>query len=129
MTETYGDVVNLKIVVIGMGYTGIPVAAIFASIEGFNVIGVQRRSKRSGWKIDYLNAGKCPIGGEEPGLADLIEKVVGNGSFKVTDDISVCKKADVILVDVQTPIDESHVPYYDSLRDVSQAIGRYMKKE
>lgn len=119
---------NLKIVVIGMGYTGIPVAAIFASIEGFNVIGVQRRSKRSGWKIDYLNAGKCPIGGEEPGLADLIEKVVGNGSFKVTDDISVCKKADVILVDVQTPIDESHVPYYDSLREVSQAIGRYMKK-
>jgi UDP-N-acetyl-D-mannosaminuronic acid dehydrogenase len=41
-----------KIAVIGMGYVGIPVAALFANAEGFSVIGVQRRSKRSGWKID-----------------------------------------------------------------------------
>jgi len=125
----YGDVTNLEIVVIGMGYAGIPAAAMFADVEGFNVIGVQRRSKRSGWKIDFLNAGKCPIGGDEPGLAELIEKVVKKGSFRVTDDISVCKKADVILIDVQTPVDENHVPQYDSLREVSQAVGRHMKKE
>jgi UDP-N-acetyl-D-mannosaminuronic acid dehydrogenase len=123
-----GDVTNLEIVVIGMGYTGIPAAAMFADVEGFNVIGVQRRSKRSGWKIDFLNAGKCPIGGNEPGLAELIEKVVKKGSFRVTDDISVCKNADVILIDVQTPVDDSHVPQYDSLREVSQAVGEYMKK-
>jgi len=111
-----------------MGYAGIPTAAILANIEGFNVIGVQRRSKRSGWKIDYLNAGKCPIRGNEPGLAELIEKVVRKGSFRVTDDISVCKKADVILIAVQTPVDENHVPQYDSLKEVSQAVGRHMKK-
>jgi len=118
---------NLEIVVIGMGYTGIPVAAMLANVEGFNVTGVQRRSKRSGWKIDYLNAGKCPIGGDEPGLAELIEKVVRKGSLRVTDDISVCKKADVVLIDVQTPVDENHVPNYDSLREVSKAVGRHMK--
>ena len=119
---------NLEIVVLGMGYAGIPVAAMFASVEGFNVIGVQRRSKRSGWKIDFLNAGRCPIGGEEPGLADLVEKVVRKGSFRATDDISVCKEANVILIDVQTPVDENHVPHYASLRDASQAVGRYMKE-
>jgi len=124
----YGDVTNLEIVVIGMGYTGIPAAAMFANVEGFNVIGVQRRSKRSGWKIDFLNAGKCPIGGDEPGLAELIEKVIKKGSFRVTDDISACKKADVILIDVQTPVDKDHVPQYDSLREVSQAVGNLMKK-
>jgi UDP-N-acetyl-D-mannosaminuronic acid dehydrogenase len=124
----YGDMMNLEIVVIGMGYVGIPAAAMFANVEGFNVIGIQRRSKRSGWKIDYLNAGKCPIGGDEPGLAELIEKVVRKGSLRVTDDISVCKKADVILIDVQTPVDESNVPRYDSLREVAKAVGRYMKK-
>ena len=86
----------MEIVVIGMGYAGIPAAAMLAGVEGFNVTGVQRRSKRSGWKIDYLNAGKNPIGGKEPGLAELIEKVVKKGSFKATDDISICKKADVI---------------------------------
>ncbi len=117
----------MEIVVIGMGYTGIPVAALLADVEGFHVTGVQRRSKRSGWKIDYLNAGKCPIGGDEPGLAELIKKVVTKGSFKVTDDISVCKKADVILIDVQTPVDENHVPQYDALREVSEAVGRHVK--
>jgi len=118
----------LEIVVIGMGYTGIPAAAMLANVKSFNVIGVQRRSKRSGWKIEYLNAGKCPIRGDEPGLPELIEKVVKKGSFRVTDDISVCKKADVILIDVQTPVDKNHAPQDDSLREVSKAVGKYMKK-
>jgi UDP-N-acetyl-D-mannosaminuronic acid dehydrogenase len=119
--------INLEIVVIGMGYVGIPAAAMFANVESFNVIGVQRRSKRSGWKIDYLNAGKCPIEGDEPGLAELISKVVKKGSFRVTDDISVCKKADVVLIDVQTPVDQNHMPRYKSLREVSHAVGKHMK--
>jgi len=118
----------MEIAVIGMGYVGIPSAAMFADVDGFRVIGIQRRSKRSGWKIDWLNAGKCPIAGDEPGLAKLIEKVVKKGSFKATDDISACKTADAILIDVQTPVNENHVPVYDSLREVSEAAGKYMKK-
>jgi len=118
----------LEIVVIGMGYVGIPMAALLADVDGFNVVGVQRRSKRSGWKIDHLNAGRSPIEGNEPGLAELIERVIGNGSFIVTDDVSVCKDADVILIVVQTPVDENHVPQYASLKEASQSIGQYMKK-
>lgn len=120
--------VDLEIAVIGMGYVGIPAAVLFANVEGFNVIGVQRRSRRSGWKISYLNAGKCPIEGDEPGLAELIKEVVKKGSFKVTDDISVCKKADIILIDVQTPVGQNHEPRYDSLKEVSFAVGKLMKK-
>lgn len=111
-----------------MGYVGIPSAALFADVEGFNVTGVQRRSKRSGWKIDHLNNGKSPIEGDEPGLAELIKSVVDKGKLTVTDDISVCKNADVILLDVQTPVDEFHIPQYKSLKDVSGDVGKYMKK-
>ena len=118
-----------KIVVIGMGYVGIPAAALFADVEGFNVVGIQRRSKRSGWKIDWLNTGKNPIGGEEPGLSELIEKVVKKGAFRVTDDFSECKDADVILIDVQTPTDEDGIPHYESLKAVSKQAGRYMKRD
>jgi UDP-N-acetyl-D-mannosaminuronic acid dehydrogenase len=118
----------LEIVVIGMGYTGIPAAAMFADVEGFNVTGVQRRSKRSCWKIDYLNAGKNPIGGNEPDLAELIARVVKKGKFRVTDDVSICRKANVVLIDVQTPVDENHVPQYASLKAVSEAVGKHMKK-
>ena len=66
---------TLNIVVIGMGYVGIPCAALLADVEGFNVIGVQRCSERSGWKIAHLNAGKSPFEGDEPGLAELIHRV------------------------------------------------------
>ena len=116
----------MEIVVIGMGYVGIPTAALLASVDGFNVKGVQRLSKRSGWKIDYLNQGKCPIEGDEPGLSELIESVVKNGSFRVTEDISICRNADVILIDVQTPVDELHIPQYASLREVTCSVGEHI---
>ncbi len=117
-----------RVVVIGMGYVGIPCAAVFADVEGFEVIGVQRRSKRSGWKIDYINSGKCPITGREPKLADLISRVVKGGKLKVTDDMLVCEGADAIVVDVQSPVDESKKPQFDSLESVSKSIGKYLRK-
>jgi UDP-N-acetyl-D-mannosaminuronic acid dehydrogenase len=118
----------ITIVVYGMGYVGIPAAALLANVDGFNVIGIQRRSKRSGWKIDYLNQGKSPFKGKEPGLDELIRTVVQKGSFKVTDDPSVCSLADYVLIDVQTPTDKGHVPQYESLEDVSTSIGKRIKK-
>lgn len=117
-----------KIIVVGMGYVGIPAAALFADVPGFEVTGVQRRSKRSGWKIDWLNKGKNPIGGDEPGLSELIERVVKKKkSFRVVDDYSVVKSADAVLIDVQTPTDEKHVPRYESLKEVSRIISKYLK--
>ena len=118
----------MKIAVIGMGYVGIPVAALFADVEGFSVVGIQRRSKRSGWKIDLLNAGKNPIGGDEPGLSELIARVVKKGTFRVVEDVSTCKSADAILIDVQTPVDANRVPNYESLEEVSTNVGRYMRR-
>ncbi len=117
-----------KIAVIGMGYVGIPCAVLLADVEGYNVTGVQRRSQRSGWKIEVLNRGKSPIEGDEPGLEELIEKVVKKGTFKVTDDFGVLADMDIILIDVQTPTDENNVPLYESLKEVSRKIGNTMKK-
>lgn len=116
-----------RVVVIGMGYVGIPAAALFADVDGFKVTGIQRRSKRSGWKIDWLNEGKNPIGGDEPGLEELLQRIVRKGTFNVVDDYSVVKDADAVLIDVQTPTDENHVPRYESLKDVSQKIAPFLK--
>jgi UDP-N-acetyl-D-mannosaminuronic acid dehydrogenase len=118
----------MNIVVIGMGYVGIPCAVLLANVPGFQVTGVQRRSERSGWKIDCLNSGRSPFEGNEPGLAELIEQVACvKKSFRVTDDFAVCRDADVILIDVQTPTDGDHVPHYESLRDASAEAGRYLR--
>ncbi len=117
-----------NIVVIGMGYVGIPMSALLGDVPNFYVAGIQRRSKRSGWKIDWLNAGKNPFEGEEPGLDELIERVVKNGKFKVTDKYDDVNSADFILIDVQTPVDDLRVPRYDSLKDVSKLVAPRLKK-
>ncbi len=120
--------ISTKITVFGMGYVGIPCAALLADVSDFYVTGVQRRSQRSGWKIDQINSGKSPFKGEEPGLDELIERVVKNKKFSVTDDPAICSDADFILIDVQTPTDDIHYPRYESLEEVSRQISKYMKK-
>lgn len=117
-----------KVAVIGMGYVGIPIAALLADTSLFQVTGVQRRSKRSGWKIDHINQGRCPIK-NEPGLPELISRVVNEKkTLSVTDDISIVKEMDYVLIDVQTPTDENHIPQYVSLKEVSHQVGRNLSK-
>jgi UDP-N-acetyl-D-mannosaminuronic acid dehydrogenase len=115
-----------KIAVIGMGYVGIPAAVLLAN-AGHDVIGIQRRSKRSGWKIDWLNQGRCPIGGTEPELPEMLWNVVKAGKFRVTDDYSAVREADFVLIDVQTPTDENHIPQYESLIEVAHQVGKLLR--
>lgn len=70
-----------------MGYVGIHIEALLADADGFQLSGLQRKSERSGWKIDVLNQGKSPIEGDEPGLEELLSKVVAKGTVKVTNQI------------------------------------------
>lgn len=119
---------RIEITVIGMGYVGIPMAVLLADVPKFYVTGIQRRSQRSGWKIDYLNEGKNPFEGDEPGLDELIERVVKNGKFKVTDSYDGIKNSDFVLVDVQTPVDDEKIPRYESLKEVSKLLAPHLKK-
>jgi UDP-N-acetyl-D-mannosaminuronic acid dehydrogenase len=114
-----------KIAVIGMGYVGIPAAVLLAD-AGYDVTGVQRRSQNSGWKIDWLNTGRCPIGGNEPELPEMLERVVKQGKFRVTDDFTTLKDTEIILIDVQTPTDSNHIPRYESLNEVCHSLGKIL---
>jgi len=120
---------STNIVVIGMGYVGIPMATILADVEDFFVTGIQRKSQRSGWKIDWLNSGNNPFEGDEPGLDELISRVVKNKKFYVSESYEACDNADFILIDVQTPVEiEDKIPRYESLIEVSEKISKHMRK-
>ena len=93
-----------KIGVLGMGYVGIPAAVLFADAPCFNkVLGFQRNSESSSYKIDMLNRGESPLKGEEPGLEDLIGKVVKAGKFECTPDFSRISELDAVTLAIQTP--------------------------
>ena len=108
--------------VIGLGYVGLPVAAAFAQ-AGFRVIGVDIQSER----VEVINAGQSPIEGDEPGLSDLLEEVAKSERFRATTNYSELAAADIILIDVETPVDEDHKPQYVALKSACRSIGRIMK--
>jgi UDP-N-acetyl-D-mannosaminuronic acid dehydrogenase len=104
--------------VIGLGYVGLPVAVMFADV-GFAVMGVDIKPER----VAVINAGQNPIEGEEPGLAELLARVVGNGRFHATANYAELARADIILIDVETPVDDNHIPQYAALRAVCCSLG------
>ncbi|MBN2334184.1 nucleotide sugar dehydrogenase [Candidatus Bathyarchaeota archaeon] len=116
----------MKAVVVGMGYVGAPLAALLAD-AGLSVVGVQRRSERSGWKIDTLNSGASPYM-NEPGLGELLQRVVSEDRLSVSDGYEECRDADCVLVTVQTPVDEEKKPKLGNLKEVFMEVGGHMRR-
>ncbi len=108
MTENLATLIKKRgsirrIGVIGMGYVGIP-TALFADVPHFeHVYGFQRDSPSSGYKIAMLNRGESPLKGEEPGLEELLKKVVGAGKFSCTADFAKIAECDAVTLAIQTP--------------------------
>lgn len=107
--------------VIGLGYVGLAVACEFAR-TGFTVIGVDIDQGR----VATINAGRCPIEGEEPGLAELLAEVVAEGKLKATFDYTDIHDANVLLICVDTPVDDDHLPRYNALRSAACSIGNVL---
>jgi len=78
-------------------------------------------------RVNLINQGISPIEGKEPGLSDLLNQVFALGTFKATTEYKELKDTDVVLIDVETPIDENHIPQYKALRSAVQSLGKVMK--
>lgn len=111
-----------RLAVIGLGYVGLPVACEFARI-GFDIVGVEFQRER----VDTINAGISPITGMEPGLQELVAEVVGSGRFRATSDYSMLSDRDVVLICVETPVDEQNIPRYEALRSALSQLGPVMR--
>lgn len=110
--------------VIGLGYVGLSVACVFAE-AGFRVCGVDIREDHVG----VINAGINPIEGEEPGLAELLAKVVGMGRLRATTDYDDLAQADVVLIAVETPVNDQHQPEYTALEAACRSLGAVMQRD
>jgi UDP-N-acetyl-D-glucosamine dehydrogenase len=96
------------VVVIGLGFVGTVMAAVVADAVDEQgkpskfVIGYQRPSARSYWKIQMLNRGESPVTSEDPEVPQLIHRcVTEKGVLVATHMEEVLGLADVVVVDVQ----------------------------
>ncbi|MCU0558281.1 MAG: GDP-mannose dehydrogenase, partial [Desulfobacterales bacterium] len=97
------------VVVMGVGFVGAVMAGVIAdSLDrktgqpGKFVIGMQRPSSRSYWKIPYLNRGAAPVEAEDPEVAPLIRRcVLEKKTLTATFTYDALSLADVVVVDVQ----------------------------
>ena len=96
------------VVVVGLGFVGAVMAAVVADAKDKQgrstkfVIGMQRPSPRSFWKIPLLNRGISPVKAEDPEVEQLIQRCVCESkTLTATYTEEVLKLADVVVVDVQ----------------------------
>jgi UDP-N-acetyl-D-mannosaminuronic acid dehydrogenase len=109
---------TVRLVVIGLGYVGLPTAALFAD-AGFHVTGVDIKKDL----LDLLNMGRCPT--NEPGLHELIKRNVAKGRFNfvLASELDLSDK-DAVIICVQTPVNESKKPDLALLLSVIDIVSK-----
>ncbi len=96
------------VVVMGVGFVGVAMAAVIADTEDKKnrptkfVMGMQRPSTRSYWKIPILNRGISPVTSEDRELAPMINRsVLEKKTLTATFSYEALSLADVVVIDIQ----------------------------
>ena len=96
------------VVVMGVGFVGAIMAAIVADSQDEKgnskkfVIGMQRPSVRSYWKIPVINRGDCPIKSDDPEVEPMIKRcVLEKNTLTASFSYKALSFADVVVVDIQ----------------------------
>ena len=104
--------------IIGLGYIGLPTAAVLAS-KDIKVVGVDV----SQYVVDTINQGKIHI--IEPGLDALVREAVQKNNLKA---VINPEKADVFMIAVPTPFKGNHEPDLSYIRLAAKAIAPVLEK-
>jgi len=107
-----------SVVMMGLGYIGLPTAALIAS-RNLKVTGVDIREN----VVNIINQGKIHI--VEPDLDGLVHHVVKEGHLKAA---TAPVEADVYLIAVPTPFKDNHVPDLSYVLSATKNIIPTLKK-
>lgn len=108
-----------RISVVGLGYIGLPTAAVFAS-RGIEVIGVDVNQKA----VDTINRGEIHI--VEPDLDIVVKSVVSMGKLRAT---TTPEQAQAFLIAVPTPFKgDDHEPDLSYIEKAANAIAPVLEK-
>src|SRR6195952_1681357 len=105
------------VAVIGLGYIGLPTAAIIAR-SGSKVLGVDV----SAHVVETINRGEIHI--EEVDLDGLVQGVVARGLLSASTEVA---PADVFVIAVPTPFDKNHAPDISYVLAAARSIAPVLK--
>ena len=108
-----------RVGVIGLGYVGLPLVELFASV-GFRVMGFDIDAA----KVEMLRSGKSYIG-HIP--SERIVSLRDGGRFEPTADFQRLHEADAILICVPTPLGDSREPDLAAVINTGVAIGKRIR--
>jgi nucleotide sugar dehydrogenase len=112
-------VAELRVIVVGQGYVGLPLA-VAAANAGHRVVGVDHDARR----VDALNRGASPVGDISD---DDLRAVVSSGAYSAAADFAAVKGADVVVICVPTPYhhDQPDLSYVEhACEDVGANLTR-----
>ncbi|GAB2467943.1 UDP-N-acetyl-D-mannosamine dehydrogenase [Xylanimonas ulmi] len=105
------------VVVIGLGYIGLPTAAILAAND-VDVVGVDINPTT----VDAVNEGKVPF--VEPDLGTLLAGAVGRGRLRAA---STPEPADAFILAVPTPFADDHKPDLSYVKAAAEAVAPLLR--
>lgn len=110
----------MKICILGLGYIGLPTAALFAT-HGHEVVGVDINKNI----VDSINEGIAPF--DEPELPELLEKAVTSKNLVAKTE---AEESDVFLIAVPTPLDkEMKMAELKYVRIAAEMIHPHLRKD
>ena len=109
---------NLKICVVGLGYIGLPTAAVLGS-RGYKIHGVEINSKA----VETINSGKAHI--VEPDLDILVRAAVTTGNLKAFTEPA---ESDIFMICVPTPLTDDNKPQLSYVKSATKSIVPVLKK-
>ncbi len=111
---------NIKIGIIGVGYVGLPLALNFCK-EGLSVIGFDINKK----VLCSLNKGESHI---KHIKSDDIKKEINSKKLFITDNFSLIKDLDAILICLPTPLKNKKEPDLSYITNTLLRIKEYLKE-
>jgi len=108
----------MKIAVIGLGYIGLPTAAMFAK-SGIDVIGYDVNQE----VVKALNKGKILI--TEPGLDELVKEVVESNRLR---GVTELEESDAFIICVPTPINEDKTADLEYVKNAAKTVSKHLRK-
>ena len=108
----------MQIAIVGQGYVGLPLA-IAAAVAGHNVVGIDTNPNQ----IALLTKGISPIGD----ISDAdVSTAISTKHYQATDSFQSITTAEIVIVCVPTPLDDSYNPDLSFLESALKSITPHL---